>query len=112
MPKVDSKGRIVLPQNLRERLGLDPGTEVAVREKGGRAVVEPEESADEIICDLENRIEEAASRRERPRYDDLEGEARDHLNTIRRQASGSDETRRDSDETATDAGDETPNEER
>ncbi|WP_135852417.1 AbrB/MazE/SpoVT family DNA-binding domain-containing protein [Halorussus salinus] len=112
MPKVDSKGRIVLPQDLRERLGLDPGTEVAVREEGGRAVVEPGESADEIICDLETRIEEAASRRERPRYDDLEGEARDHLETIRRQASGSGETGHDSDETASDTDDETPNGER
>lgn len=86
MAKVDSKGRIVLPQDLRERLGLDPGTEVAVREEGGRAVVEPEESADEIIEDLQRRIEQASSRRERPRHDDLEGEASDHLETIRRQA--------------------------
>ncbi|UPW02072.1 AbrB/MazE/SpoVT family DNA-binding domain-containing protein [Halorussus gelatinilyticus] len=112
MTKVDSKGRIVLPKDLRERLGLDSGTEVTVREEEGRAVVEPEESADEIICDLENRIEEAASRRERPHYDDVEGEARDHLETIRRQASDSDEIEDVSDETATDADDGTPNEER
>lgn len=100
MAKVDSKGRIVLPQEVRERLGLDPGTEVDVREEEGRAVVKPEESADEIIEDLERRIEAAASRRDQESYDELDAEARDHVETIRRQASD-DESKRD-DSTATD----------
>lgn len=87
MAKVDSKGRIVLPQDLRERLGLDPGTEVDVREENGQAVVEPEENAGEIIEDLERRIEDAASHREQTPYDELDAEASDHVDTIRRQAS-------------------------
>lgn len=99
MAKVDSKGRIVLPQDIRERLGLDPGTEVDVREDDGRAVVEPEESADEIIDDLERRIADAASNREQTPYSDLDGEAKAHVETIRRQAGGS---RPDRDETTTD----------
>ncbi|WP_128476695.1 AbrB/MazE/SpoVT family DNA-binding domain-containing protein [Halorussus pelagicus] len=86
MAKVDSKGRIVLPKDLRERLGLAPGTEVDVREEGGRAVVEPEERAEEIVQDLERRIGQAASRRERTSRSDLEGAARDHVETVRRQA--------------------------
>lgn len=35
MTKVDSKGRIVLPQEVREQLGITPGTEVDVRKEGG-----------------------------------------------------------------------------
>ena len=42
MVTVDSKGRIVLPKEVRKRLGIDPGTEVEVHEEDGRAVVEPE----------------------------------------------------------------------
>jgi AbrB family looped-hinge helix DNA binding protein len=99
MSKVDAKGRIVLPQDLRERLGLDPGTEVEVHEKDGRAVVEPEESASDIIADLEDRIEDAASNRDRPHEEELTGEARDHVETVRRQAR---ETNPDCDKSATD----------
>lgn len=103
MAKVDSKGRIVLPQEVRERLGLDPGTEVEVQEEDGRAVVEPEESADEIIDDLERRIGEAASHREQTPRDELDPEARKHVETIRRQASDS---RTERDGTTTDECDE------
>jgi AbrB family looped-hinge helix DNA binding protein len=84
MTKVDSKGRIVPPQDLRERLGLDPGTEVAVREDEGRAVVEPEDDPDDIIADLERQIEDAASDREQIPKDELDPTARDHLETIQR----------------------------
>lgn len=99
MAKIDSKGRVVLPQRIRERLGLDPGSEVNVHEEDGRAVVAPEESAAEIIDDLEQRIERAASRREQTPYDELNAEAREHVETIRRQAS---DTRIERDGTATD----------
>lgn len=113
MARVDSKGRIVLPQDVRERLGLDPGTEVDVHEEEGRAVVEPEEKAEEIIEDLERQIEEAASDRERTPYDELDAEARDHVEAIRRQASDTqaegddarterDDTRAENDGEATD----------
>ncbi len=63
MTKVDSKGRIVLPQELRERLGITPGAEVDVREEDGKAVVEPEDSPDEILERMEQLVEEAASNR-------------------------------------------------
>lgn len=98
MAKVDSKGRIVLPQDLRKRLGLDPGTEVEVREEGGRAVVEPEEGPGEIIADLERRIEDAASHREQTPKGELDPTASDHVETIR---DGANDARTDRGDTST-----------
>ncbi len=63
MPTVDSKGRIVLPQELRERLGLTPGTDVAVHEESGKAVVEPEANPEAIIERMECLVAETASKR-------------------------------------------------
>lgn len=106
MAKVDSKGRVVLPQNLREQLGLDPGTEVEVREENGRAVVEPEDRPEDIITDLERQIENAASRRKQTQKDELDPTASDHLETIRRGASDDEgnhsEVRTDRDDSTTD----------
>lgn len=58
MAKVDSKGRIVLPQKVRERLDISPGMEVEIREEDGKAVVEPEKDPDEIIARMEELIGE------------------------------------------------------
>ena len=33
MPTVDSKGRLVLPQDVQKQLGIEPSTEVKVREE-------------------------------------------------------------------------------
>ena len=63
MAKVDSKGRIVLPKEVRERLGTTPGTEVDVREKDGKAVVDPEDSPDKILDRMEQLVEQALSNR-------------------------------------------------
>lgn len=86
MTKVDSKGRIVLPQRVRERLGIVPGTEVEVREEDGRAVVEPERDPERIIERMESLIEDAAADRTPRSDDDFDVYARDHADTIRRQA--------------------------
>lgn len=86
MAKVDSKGRIVLPQEVRERLGLDPGTEVDVREEEGRAVVEPEDDPEDIIEDLERMMADATTNREQTPKDELGPTARDHVETIKRGA--------------------------
>ncbi|WP_458191036.1 AbrB/MazE/SpoVT family DNA-binding domain-containing protein [Haladaptatus sp. NG-WS-4] len=86
MTKVDSKGRIVLPQNVRRRLGITPGTEVEIHEEDGKAVIEPEDNPDQIIADLETIIEDAAAHRDQPEYDELDVEAKHHVDTIRRQA--------------------------
>ncbi|WP_254840988.1 AbrB/MazE/SpoVT family DNA-binding domain-containing protein [Natronomonas marina] len=58
MAKVDSKGRIVLPQAVRDRLDITPGTEVEIREEDGKAVVEPEKEPDEIIARMDELIGE------------------------------------------------------
>lgn len=91
MVRVDAKGRIVLPQDLRERLGITPGSEVEIREEGGAAVVEPEDDPDAIIADLSELVSAAAGRREQTDYEDLSPEARDHVETIRRGADSVDE---------------------
>jgi AbrB family looped-hinge helix DNA binding protein len=38
---MDSAGRIVIPKALRDRLGLDRGSVVAIRERDGRIEIEP-----------------------------------------------------------------------
>lgn len=86
MVKVDSKGRIVLPQRVRERLGIAPGTEVEVREVEGRAVIEPERNPERIIDRMETLIKDAAGDRTPRSDDDFDVYARDHADTIRRQA--------------------------
>jgi len=89
MTKVDSKGRVVLPKGVRERLGIVPGTEVEIREKDGRAVIEPEKDPEQIIERMESLIDESATDRRSHSYEDLDVIARDHADTIRRQARGS-----------------------
>ena len=49
MVTVDSKGRIVLPKAVRERLRSTPGTEVDSHEEDGKAVVETEDGPGERL---------------------------------------------------------------
>ena len=65
MATVDSKGRIVLPQEVRERLDITPGTEVEIHEEDGKAVVEPEDDPQQIIKRMEQLIDHTA-----PNYED------------------------------------------
>jgi len=60
MVKVDSKGRIVLPQEVRERLGITPGTEVDIHEEEGKAVVEPEDDPELVIERMDQLVEETS----------------------------------------------------
>jgi AbrB family looped-hinge helix DNA binding protein len=39
---VSSKGQMVIPAALRESLGIEPGTRVAIRQEGTRLILEPE----------------------------------------------------------------------
>lgn len=92
MAKVDSKGRVVLPQALRERLGIVPGTEVEIREEDGKAVVEPEDDPDAIIDRMEQLVAEAAANRGPTSIpgEELHPLARDHAETVRRGAQDAD----------------------
>lgn len=88
MAKVDSKGRIVLPQELRERLGITPGTEVEIHEEDGTAVVEPEDDPQQIIDRMERLVAEAASKRGKtaPINEEVGPLARKHKDAVRRGA--------------------------
>lgn len=85
MAKVDSKGRVVLPQEVRERLGITPGTEVEVREESGKAVVEPEDAPEQIIERMERLVSETASERGEmaPIDDGVDPVAQKHRNAVR-----------------------------
>lgn len=39
---VSSKGQLVIPASIREALGIEPGTRVAIRREGPEVVLKPE----------------------------------------------------------------------
>lgn len=86
MAKVDSKGRIVLRKEVREQLGISPGTEVTVREEDGKAVVEPEDDPDRILERMEMLVEETSSERGEtmPLDEGIDPIAEKHRDAIRR----------------------------
>lgn len=88
MTTVDSKGRIVIPEDVRERLGIVPGTEVGVHESDGRAVVEPEVEPERIIERMEQLVRETSSRaRETTPVDEgIDPVAEKHRDSVRRGA--------------------------
>jgi len=93
MAKVDSKGRVVLPQELRERLGITPGTEVEVREEDGKAVVEPEDDPEEVIERMERLVTETSEcgTRTTPVEEAGDPVAEKHRDAIRRGAEQGDD---------------------
>ncbi len=88
MAKVDSKGRIVLPKKVRERLGITPGTEVDIREEDGKAVVEPEDDPQEVLRRMEQLITEFSTNRgeTKPLSDDADPISEDFRENIRKGA--------------------------
>lgn len=88
MTTVDSKGRIVLPQGVRERLGITPGAEVEIHEEDGKAVVEPEDDPEQIIERMEQLVEETSSERGEttPLHEGADPIAQKHRDAVRRGA--------------------------
>ena len=39
---VSSKGQMVIPASIREAMGIEPGTRVAIRQEGARVILEPD----------------------------------------------------------------------
>jgi AbrB family looped-hinge helix DNA binding protein len=39
---VSSKGQMVIPASIREAMGIEPGTRVAIRQEGDRVILEPQ----------------------------------------------------------------------
>jgi AbrB family looped-hinge helix DNA binding protein len=90
MAKVDSKGRIVIPQDIRERLGITPGSEVEIHEEGGKAVVEPEDDPQAIIQRMDRLVEETSVERgeTKPIDGGVDPIAKNHRDAVRRGANG------------------------
>ena len=42
---VSTKGQMVIPAAIREELGIEPGTRVAIRVEGGRMIIDPQSLA-------------------------------------------------------------------
>lgn len=88
MVTVDSKGRIVLPKELRERLGLTAGTEVTVDEEGDHLVVERERGSSDVLARMEELVEETEpeSGETRPMGDDPGSQALRHREIVQNAA--------------------------
>lgn len=71
--RVDEKGRVTIPQDIRERLGLDPGEEVTVVASGGEIVIRPKVSRAAAVEALRGCVNAAtrASDADRPTPEDL-----------------------------------------
>jgi AbrB family looped-hinge helix DNA binding protein len=47
--RIDEKGRVTIPQSIRESLGIEPGEEVTVSTEEGRVVIRPRVSREEFV---------------------------------------------------------------
>lgn len=45
MTRVTSKGQVTIPKEIRDKLGIEPGSEVGFHEEGGQVVLRPDETA-------------------------------------------------------------------
>ena len=77
MVKVDLEGRITLPEDIREELGIRPGAEVDVKEADGTIVIVPENQPRKILDRMDRLVSEAEIERE-IRGDGAERETREH----------------------------------
>lgn len=89
MGKVDAKGRVTLPKDFREKLGIEAGTSVEIRQENDRLVIEPERDPEDIIDDMEEMLAEVREGRiERVPDSEIESDpiADKHRELIRRKA--------------------------
>lgn len=56
--RVDSKGRVTIPDSIRRSLDIEPGEEVDVALEEGKVVIRPNVSRDEFIESMEGCITE------------------------------------------------------
>ena len=77
MARVDSEGRVVLPENVREELGIEPGTEVDLTEEDGAIVITPRNHPEKILKRVERLVNEAVAERE-TREEVTDGETKEN----------------------------------
>lgn len=53
---VDDRGRILIPKEIRDMLGMDPGSGVRLEVEGGKLVVTPPVSPEKFIEEMEGFI--------------------------------------------------------
>ena len=68
--RVDSKGRVVLPKEFRDALGIREGDELVMMLRGGRVIIE---KAEDPLKVLEEVLEELSFSRELRRVAEEEG---------------------------------------
>jgi AbrB family looped-hinge helix DNA binding protein len=85
MATVDAKGRVALPEEIRDRLGITPGTEVEIHQEDGAVVVVPENEPERIVERLERLVEETAPEQgeTRPLDEGPDAVARNHRDAVR-----------------------------
>ncbi len=54
--EIDDRGRITIPKEERERLGLTPGRKILIREKDGALIIKRFVSPDNFISELKGCI--------------------------------------------------------
>lgn len=69
---IDEKGRVTIPKEVREALGLEPGVDVRIGVEGDRIVIRPRVSREEFIEAMEGCITEETARDDAPDIDPLE----------------------------------------
>lgn len=84
MGTIDSKGRVTLPQELRERLGLSPGTEVEISARGEGVVIEPDRGPEEIETRMDELLDNLGRTTES--VEPMDRLASEHRDLIREQA--------------------------
>ena len=66
--KTSSKGQIVIPKEIRDALGIKPGTVLSVHVEGGRIILEPSPAPPDIFVELGKKSEQIL--KESKRVDD------------------------------------------
>lgn len=60
--RVDEKGRVTIPQSIRESLHIDPGEEVDVALEDDRIVIRPRIARDDLVETIEGCVNEETRR--------------------------------------------------
>lgn len=55
---VDDRGRVLIPKEIRDRLGLGPGTEARIEVEGDKLIITPPVPPDRFIQQMEGCITE------------------------------------------------------